>query len=293
MPSNPSTRSRSVPKSRNRPRGLPDFKSPPVTEVVLSVQFAAIPLFRSVHAGLYWNEIRDEYPMASEQAPIAPAFETFGATPMLTPGFQVRAMVVPPMARHWFETDIGEHLVQLQQDRILHNWRKRSPEMEYPRYESLRAKFMGEVDKLSALFKKEGLGEIRPNQCEVTYINTITSTGGQNPHEHLARITPLWAGNLSEPFFPTPETTAIQTKYVLRKNDVPYGRVYVTFTPAYDATDYSPVVQLEVTTRARPDEESVAAAFVLLDEERDAVVRTFAGVTTPLMHKEWGRTDVA
>jgi uncharacterized protein (TIGR04255 family) len=221
-----------VPKPR--PPGLPNFKSPPVTEVVLSVQFAALPLFRSVQAGLYWNEIRDEYPVTSVQAPIAPAFETFGAAPMLIPGFQVPfqlPMFTPPMARHWFETTNGEHLVQLQQDRILHNWRQRSPEMQYPRYEPLRAKFEAEVDKLIALFKKEGLGEIHPNQCEVTYINTITSAGGENPHEHLARITPLWTGNLSEPSFPAPETTTIQTKYVLRKNDVPYGRVYVTFNP--------------------------------------------------------------
>jgi uncharacterized protein (TIGR04255 family) len=282
-----------VQKSRRRPPGLPDFKFPPVTEVVLSVQFAPSSLFRSVHAGLYWNEIRSEYPKVSEQAPIAPAFETFGATPMLSPVFQVQAMFGPPMARHWFETDDGEHLVQLQPDRILHNWRQRSPEMEYPRYESLRAKFKGEVDKLIAFFRNEGLGEIRPNQCEVTYINTITSTRGQNPHEHLARITPLWAGNLSEPVLPAPETTTIQTKYVLRKDEVPYGRVYVTFTPSYRVTDYSPVVQLEVTARGRPSGETVAAAFVLLDEERDVVVRTFTAVTTSEMHAEWGRTDVA
>jgi uncharacterized protein (TIGR04255 family) len=273
-----------------RPPGLPDFKSPPVTEVVLSVQFAALPQFRSVHAGLYWDEIRDEYPVVSEQAPIPPVFETFGATPMLA-GFQVQALTAPLPVRHWFETANSEHLVQLQQDRILHNWRQRSPELEYPRYESLRAKFEGEIDRLAALFKKEGLGELRPNQCEVTYINTITSVEGQNPHKHLARITPLWTGNLSEPFLPAPETTTVQTKYVLRKNDIPYGRVYVTFTPAYSATNYTPVVQLEITTRGRPDEENVAAAFALLDEQRDVVVRTFAGVTTPLMHKEWGRTD--
>jgi len=165
--------------------------------------------------------------------------------------------------------------------------------MEYPRYELLRTKFASEVDKLSALLQKEGVGQIRPNQCEVTYINTITSTGRQNPHHNFARITPLWTGNLSEPYLPNPETTMIQTKYVLRKGEVPYGRVYVTFTPAYLATDYSPVVQLEVTTRGRPDQESIEAAFALLDEERDVVVRTFTAVTTPSMHKEWGRTDVA
>ena len=85
-----------------------------------------------VHAGLYWNDIRSEYPKASEQAPIPPAFETFGTKPMLTSSIQIQAMLVPPVPRLWFETDDGEHLVQLQQDRLLHNWRKRSPGMEYP-----------------------------------------------------------------------------------------------------------------------------------------------------------------
>src|SRR6266567_4174461 len=71
-------------------------------------------------------------------ATIAPAFEVFGATPILTPTLQIQAMLTPPMSRHWFETEDGEHLVQLQQDRILHNWRQRSPEMKYPRYERVR-----------------------------------------------------------------------------------------------------------------------------------------------------------
>jgi uncharacterized protein (TIGR04255 family) len=292
MPSPSRTRSPRVPKSRRRPAGLPDFDHPPVTEVVLSIQFAAVPRLRTVHAGLYWNDIRSEYPNASEQAPIPPAFETFGTKPMLTSTIQIQAMLVPPVPRLWFETDDGEHLVQLQQDRLLHNWRKRSPGMEYPRYELLRAKFASEVDKLSALFKREDIGEIRPNQCEVTYINTITSAGGQNPHENLAHITPLWTDKLSEPYLPAPETTTIQMKYVLRKGEVPYGRVYVTFTPVYLTTDYSPAVQLDITARGKPYDDSIAAAFALLDGERDVVVRAFTAVTTPSMHKEWGRTDV-
>jgi uncharacterized protein (TIGR04255 family) len=277
--------------SEPRPPGLPDFKSPPVTEVVLSIQFAALPLFRSVHAGFYWNEIRSEYPVVSEQAPIPAVFETFGAMPMLSPHFQVQALSGPLPVRHWFETASGEHLIQLQPDRILHNWRQQTSDMEYPRYELLRTKFEGEISTFAAFVKREGLGELRPNQCEVTYINTIMLPGGENPHNQLARITPLWTGELSDTYLPAPEIVAVQTKYVLRKEGVPYGRAYITFTPAYRATDSIPVVQLEITIRGKPDEESIAAAFSLIDREREVVVRTFASVTTPAMHKEWGRTD--
>ncbi len=287
------TKSSIVPKSRRRPTGLPNFDRPPVTEVVLSIQFAAMVQMHAVHAGLYWNEIRQEYPRVSEQAPIAPVFETFGATPVLTPTMQIQAMLIPPLPRIWFETDEGDHLVQLQQDRILHNWRKRSSTAEYPRYETLHEKLVLEVEKLNEVLTKESVGEIRPNQCEVTYINTITLRDGQNPHEHLSRITPLWTGTLSEPYLPNAETTTLQTKYVLRRGTVPYGRVYVTFTPAYLATDYSPAIQLEITARGKPLDDNTSSAFALLDEERQAIVRAFTAVTTSPMHEEWGRTDAA
>src|SRR5437870_4895726 len=104
------TRARTVPKSR--PHGLPDFDRPPVTEVVLSIQFAILPAMRTVHAGIYWNLIRAQYPKVSEQPAIMSMFETFGGTPTLS-SFRIQTFATPPMARHWFETDDGEHLVQL------------------------------------------------------------------------------------------------------------------------------------------------------------------------------------
>jgi uncharacterized protein (TIGR04255 family) len=280
-----------VPKTPRRPPELPNFNHPPVSEVVLSIQFAALPTMRSVHAGLYWKEIRKQYPKPSEQAPIAPAFETFGGTPTPAQTFQIQTLLVPPMPRHWFETERGEHLLQLQPDRIIHNWRQRNPEMPYPRYELIRRQFASEVAKLEALFRKERVGEIRPNHCEVTYINTISLPDGLNPHHHLDRITPLWTSKVSEPFAPELENATIQTRYILKRQDSPYGRVYVSFIPAFLVTNSSPVIQLEVTAKGRPQAESVSAAFDLLDEERDVVVRTFTAVTTPAMHQQWGRTD--
>ena len=37
-----------------RPEDLPDFRDPPLVEVVLGVQFATVAGFGSVHAGLLW-----------------------------------------------------------------------------------------------------------------------------------------------------------------------------------------------------------------------------------------------
>ena len=285
--SSPRTRRRST-----RPANLPDFRKPPVTEVVLSIQFASPPNLRVVHAGLYWESIRSKYPKTSEQPPIMPVFEICGGVPAQQPVFQLQTVFGYSMPRFWFESTEGDHLVQLQQDRILHNWRRRSPEMEYPRYERLRENFVAEIDKLSDLFHRERIGEIQPNQCEVTYINTISLPEGTSVQQHLSQVTPLWAGNVSEPYLPDAENTTIQARYVLHKEGAPYGRLYVNFTPAFLTTDYSPVIRLEITVRGKPASSSIPAAFNLLDEGRKVIVEAFAAVTTPAMHKEWGRTDV-
>ena len=77
-----------------KPADLPDFKKPPVSEVVLSLQFASISTFRSIHVGLLWQRFRREYPKVSEQAPLQATFETFGVVPA-NPGsfFQIEALL--------------------------------------------------------------------------------------------------------------------------------------------------------------------------------------------------------
>ena len=82
-----------------------------------------------------------------------------------------------------------------------------------------------------------------------------------------------------------------QAQYILKEDGAPFGRTYVNFTPVIRNVDLSPAVQLDITVRARPVGQSAEAAFDLLDREREIVVRTFAAVTAPEMHRIWGRRD--
>jgi uncharacterized protein (TIGR04255 family) len=63
---------------------LPRFRKPPVTEVVLGIQFQ--PVLIPVHIGLYYQTIKDWFPKATVQpAPVLPAFETFGVGGLTIP----------------------------------------------------------------------------------------------------------------------------------------------------------------------------------------------------------------
>src|ERR1035437_4694270 len=97
-----------------RPKTLPNFRTPPVNEVVLSLQFATLDKLKSPYVGLFWKSLRSRYPNISEQPPVAPAFETFGAPEMQRMGISIQALLAPPMPRFWMEKEGQPDLLQLQ-----------------------------------------------------------------------------------------------------------------------------------------------------------------------------------
>jgi uncharacterized protein (TIGR04255 family) len=281
-----------LPVPADRPADLPDFESPPVTEVVLSIQFGQLPGFRTVHAGLLWSELRAQYPRVSEQPPVSPVYETFGSP--AAPGFhgiQFEQLLGVPALRVWFEEENGEHLLQIQPDRLICNWRKQKSSSTYPRYEVLRERFLLNTEFVKQFLEREQLGQITPNQCEVTYINTIQIPDVKDPHQRLKDVTPLWSGRPTSRTLPRCENAGIQARYVLSMAGKPYGRLYVNFTPGVLAPENTPVIRLELTARGKPSGNTIEDAFALLDEERRVIVEGFAAVTTTKMHKIWGRKD--
>src|ERR1700730_18245 len=198
-----------------RPTDVPDFERPPVNEVILSIQFATLEKMKSAHIGLLWARFRAQYPDVSEQGPINAVFETFGAPPQPGPHIRFEQFLSPPTPRYWFEKSGTPDLLQVQQNRIIHNWRKHGDEPIYPRYETLRDRFETEVNQFISFLDEEKIGELRPNQCEVTYMNIIELPGSERVHDRLEKITPVWAGRLSERLDSELEDTSAHVRFKL------------------------------------------------------------------------------
>lgn len=270
-----------------RPDDLPEFRRPPVTEVVLSLQFATLGNLRSYHIGLLWERIRERYPTVTEQAELPPVFETFGGRPVTQQvHLQIETLFKPPMPRYWFEAQDGG-LFQLQQDRLIHNWRQLEVNQEYPRYERVREDFINDLTSFTDFIRDHELGDLRPNQSEISYINTIEIPGGSNPQKALEKIVRFWQGPPS--IAGELESSSIHLRSVLRTDGEPYARMNIIMQPAFRTRDQSPVVRMDITVRGKPAEETVAAALAAFDRGREAIVRTFTEITTPAMHEVWGR----
>jgi uncharacterized protein (TIGR04255 family) len=123
-----------------RPDNLPDFTNPPVTEVVLSIQFAPPPAYREVYAREVWAIFEKSFPIIEEKPQLPPSFEVFGGPEM--PGMKLNFGILSGVVhnRYWFLVPNKTELIQFQQDRFIHNWRKVT-DNEYPRFEAVVANF--------------------------------------------------------------------------------------------------------------------------------------------------------
>ena len=269
----------------DRPADLPEFDRPPVVEVAVGVQFEPIKSFRQAHVGLFWNQIRADYPTTQDQPRLETPVETLDSG-LGWPSLQIELIDSPPVHRAWFASDDESLLVQVQDDRLIHNWRHRGG--EYPRFEPLLDLFWSHVSKYESVLTDAGLSLTPIQQAEVTYINWITA-------ESMGQFfRPSIASEVDIPGIgPKPDLERWAAWYQVREQAELVGRLAVEAQPGRRAEDGKVLTgyQLSLTFRAPIIAGAVRDSIApLLRIGRNAIVRTFAEITTETMHQEWGRT---
>jgi hypothetical protein len=114
------------------PPSRTEYDNPPVIETVLSAEFAPLPNWQIPHFGLFWQHIRQDYPQCEVKPALSSAVEQFD-TPHPKPEDLLPQLLDQPPIRCWFVGDTS--LVQVQNDRLIYNWRKGQSTLPYPRYE--------------------------------------------------------------------------------------------------------------------------------------------------------------
>lgn len=270
---------------------LPEFARPPVTEVALSLQFEPLAKLKSPVIGLLWGKFKDRYPSFEEHPAIEPVIERFGTDALQSLKIQFQVFDAPPPSRVWFVNESGGELVQVQQDRFVHNWRKVRETDEYPRYSNLRQKLIDEVEVFRRFVEEEQLGELLFNQTEVTFVNIIASGEGWERHGQLNNVLTIHSGNYSDDFFKEPENVQTALRYVIPdENEEPVGRLHISVVPVILAKSKTPGFNLTFIARCTPNG-SLEEAIRYLDVGHRWIVKGFASITTRDMHQIWERQD--
>jgi uncharacterized protein (TIGR04255 family) len=270
------------------PVPLPDFENPPVSEVALSVEFLPLANWRSPHAGLYWARLKLRYPHTEVHPAILSQIERFGDQFWQPPTVQVQ-LGNPDIARSWFLAEPKTHLIQVQRDRFVINWRKVLGDEKYPRYvKEMRPRFEQEWNEFKSFVTEQDVGEISVQQCEITYVNDIVQGDGWSQfQEALALFSYQWAKR-SEVFLPMPETLAITGSFLMPKKA---GRLHIIVQHLRRQIDNREAVQLTLTARGKPASGTDDDVLAWMDLGHEWIVRAFGDLTSDQAHKLWKRRN--
>ena len=265
-----------------RPDHLPDFGNPPLNEVVLGVQFSPPKGYQQVRAGDVWALFKSDYPVVQEHQALEPTFETFGLPQHGQIGGRMSFYSGATHDRFWFLRRNGEELIQFQQDRLLHNWRKVGDQTnEYPRFEGMAARFRAEIQHLEAYFATLSPQTLTINQCEVSYINHIEVGAGPLNLSTWLRGIAFEGINV--------EDVNIGFREVIRTDDCsPIGRITYEVNTGI-RPDGKRLIVLNLTARGTPSGSDIDSALRFIAKGRELIVTRFAQITTELAHNEWGR----
>jgi len=195
-----------------------------------------------------------------------------------------------PAGRCWFLSEDELQLIQVQPDRFVMNWRKLETDAVYPRYTSLRERFLRELEDFLDFIKDEELGEFHPLQCEVTYVNHIFQGSGWETRADLPKVLTVWSGDTSDDSLPPIEEARLHWQYRMEEGDAPVGRLHIQLQPAVRTLDRMPLLSLTLIGRGPPPPDGIPGVLAFADRAHEWIVRGFTSITTPLMHKIWERT---
>jgi uncharacterized protein (TIGR04255 family) len=134
------------------------------------VQFDPLPKLTNAHLGAFWTGLGANWLQVSDAPPLEPQFEKFGDSGSWSRvGVRLTLAQVAPTRVQIRNAD-GDRMIQIQNGRLHFNWLGQGC-TAYPRYEAVRKDFDETLAQFKEFLAREGLGELRPNQWEVTYVN--------------------------------------------------------------------------------------------------------------------------
>lgn len=264
---------------------LPDYVAPPLVEVVCGVSFPQLGLMKAAHLGLYWQRIRDRFPVIEERPPIGMQIEA-GGLPGQPTIQSVEFSEMPPLPRTWFVDESGDRIVQLQADAFLYNWRNQAEASKYPRFKVVYSGFRDEFLGFSEFAAEAGLGQVLPIQFELTYVNHVTESVHWARGQTVGNLLPDFSWRSGGRFLPPYEAINWRTVFPLPDG---MGRLHLSVNSALRKGD-EPIVVIELRARGvlrTSDHSGMDEWFAMAHR---TIVHGFSDLTGEDVQKDlWGR----
>jgi len=265
---------------------LPDYDRPPIVETILGVQFDRLPNFQNAHLGAFWKTLdTTEWPDVADAPPLPPQFERFAEAARWAKSLHLQ-LTEDPACRLQIKNNDGSRMIQLQNTRLHFNWLGESGG-NYPRYEKVRKGFVETLQQFLEFAATEKLGDLRPNQWEMTYLNQIPKGSVWNKPDDWDFFQPLHsvpnvAGVVQG------ESFSGEWHFVIPDQR---GRLHVQWRHGCKSEpDQQEMIVLTLTARGPIDEGEDATQRIIdgLNLGRKTIVRSFKSFMSEDANKHWG-----
>jgi uncharacterized protein (TIGR04255 family) len=268
-------------------KGLPKYKNPPVVETVLGVQFEPLSKCGNAHLGAFWKKLGGDWPNVNDAPCLDPQFEQFSEEKSWLPaGFQLKVSQ-DTNTRLQIRNGTNDRMIQVQNGRLLYNWLGHEGK-PYPNFEEVEGEFNRALDAFGQFMTAEEIGELRPNQWEVTYVNHIPVGTVWNDPCDWVDLFPSLAALPSKTSSVRLESFGGQWHYEIAPK---LGRLHVNLAHGWRKTpSEQEMLVLKLTARGPVKEDDLDG--VSLNEglciAHKAIVQSFTELTSDKAHQYWG-----
>lgn len=261
----------------------PHFRNPPIHEQAISLAYDRVRQFSIVDPGLFWCEIKEQFPIAETGPRFQAPIEVFDDRQRLVEWEVVPQIQIP---KALFKNGLGE-VVQLQEDSFTFNWIRDAAGVEYPRYEATSSRLWD----LYSLFVRfiASRYDCVPNirQCELTNVNVIPVSQFGSDFSDIARAFRVDPFAWDVPGLAADNFVRQRQHRIVNANGQSIGRLHSAIAPVLDP-DGQKLFRFELTARSAPGVGSEGAAKEFFDYAHDLINGAFLESVTPAMREIWG-----
>ena len=249
------------------------FENPPINEVVISTYFnPLLSDLRSEHIGLFWEKIRNEFPVVRQQLPVG----------IIRP--EVSANEPFQMPRYWFIADDEITLIQIQKNAFIFNWRRIDD--EYPRfYRNIKPTF----DKYYGLFSEFVRTELNTAEptiglCELNYVNALERCEFWSGPQETATIIPSFS--ILEPGINFSDSPDFNCNYAYRITTDLQLNINIR-NVVKDQQQNELVLIFEIKASGRVGQIAKSGTDEWFERAHNAIIECFVGMTSPDIQKRY------
>jgi uncharacterized protein (TIGR04255 family) len=252
-----------------------DFERPPVVETSIGFHFTPIQGWTILQYGLLWEKFKSKYPTAEFNPPVGDL--------QLQLGPSANFSNVP--IRVCFVDSANANLIQVQNNLVLHNWRRSSPSSLYQHYARTREALQSDWQVFRGFLDQQSLKFTQIVRCEASYFNHLVQGEDWLEFSELPTLFPAWKGLETKGVLAKPHMIGISAWYARDQ-----GMIQIASQPALRQTDGKQIIQLTITVNGLPASQGDKGLFECLDACHSAAVSAFAEFTSEEMQLRWGRS---